>query len=91
MDFQFDVTTGGRPIKIVSTIDEHTRECFGGVTQTSTGNSPYSNPSCSSRHGTREQLGAVIVMVGTVGRAGFLRTGNGRSFRSVGFPRGREL
>jgi hypothetical protein len=56
-----------------------------------TGNPPYSNPSCSSRHGTREQLGAVIVMVGTVGRAGFLRTGNGRSFRSVGFPRGREL
>lgn len=36
-------------------------------------------------------LGRVIVMVGTVGRAGFLRTGNGRSFRSVGFPRGREL
>jgi hypothetical protein len=56
-----------------------------------TGNPPYSNPSCSSRHGTREQLGAFIVMVGTVGRAGFLRTGNGRSFRIVGFPRGREL
>jgi hypothetical protein len=25
----FDVTTDGRPIKIVSIIDEHTRECLG--------------------------------------------------------------
>jgi putative transposase len=25
VDFQFDVTTDGRPIKIVSIIDEHTR------------------------------------------------------------------
>jgi putative transposase len=47
VDFQFDVTTGGRPIKIVSIIDEHTRECLGGVTQTSTGNPPYSTPSYS--------------------------------------------
>ena len=31
MDFQFDATTDGRPIKIVSTIDEHTRECLGGL------------------------------------------------------------
>jgi hypothetical protein len=29
VDFQFDVTTDGRPIKIVSIIDEHTRECLG--------------------------------------------------------------
>jgi putative transposase len=29
VDFQFDVTTEGRPIKIVSIIDEHTRECLG--------------------------------------------------------------
>ena len=56
-----------------------------------TGNPPYSIPSYSSRHGTREQLAEVIVMVGTIARTGFLRTGNGRSFRSVGFPRGREL
>jgi len=28
--FQFDVTTDGRPVKIVSIIDEHTRECLGG-------------------------------------------------------------
>jgi hypothetical protein len=55
------------------------------------GNRPYSNPSYSSRHETREQLGAVIVMVGTIARTGFLRTGNGRSFRTVGFLRGREL
>jgi hypothetical protein len=55
------------------------------------GNPPYSNPSYSSRHSTREQLEAVIVMVGTIARTAFLRTGNGRSFRSVGFPRGREL
>jgi putative transposase len=32
-DFQFDVTTDGRPIKIVSIIDEHTRECLGGLVE----------------------------------------------------------
>jgi hypothetical protein len=31
VDFQFDSTTDGRPIKIVSIIDEHTRECLGGL------------------------------------------------------------
>lgn len=31
VDFQFDATTDGRPIKIVSVIDEHTRECLGGL------------------------------------------------------------
>jgi transposase InsO family protein len=31
VDFQFDVTTDGRPIKILSIIDEHTRECLGGI------------------------------------------------------------
>jgi hypothetical protein len=31
VDFQFDSTTDGRPIKIVSIIDEHTRECLGGM------------------------------------------------------------
>jgi hypothetical protein len=35
VDFQFDVTTDGRPIKIVSIIDEHTRECLGGRVQRS--------------------------------------------------------
>ena len=29
--FQFDATTDGRPIKIVSIVDEHTRECLGGL------------------------------------------------------------
>jgi putative transposase len=29
VDFQFDATTDGRPIKIVSILDEHTRECLG--------------------------------------------------------------
>jgi len=39
VDFQFDVTTDGRPIKIVSMIDEHTRECLGGMVERSiTGN-----------------------------------------------------
>lgn len=33
VDFQFDVTTDGRPIKIVSIIDEHTRECLGGMVE----------------------------------------------------------
>jgi putative transposase len=31
VDFQFDATTDGRPIKIVSILDEHTRECLGGL------------------------------------------------------------
>ncbi len=31
VDFQFDATNDGRPIKIVSIIDEHTRECLGGL------------------------------------------------------------
>jgi putative transposase len=30
-DFQFDATTDGRPVKIVSIVDEHTRECLGGL------------------------------------------------------------
>jgi putative transposase len=30
VDFQFDVTTDGRPVKIVSVVDEHTREGLGG-------------------------------------------------------------
>jgi putative transposase len=39
VDFQFDATTDGRPVKIVSIIDEHTRECLGGlVDRTITGN-----------------------------------------------------
>jgi putative transposase len=35
VDFQFDVTTDGRLIKIVSIIDEHTRECLGGLVERS--------------------------------------------------------
>ena len=35
VDFQFDVTTDGRPIKIMSIIDEHTRECLGGMVERS--------------------------------------------------------
>jgi putative transposase len=31
VDFQFDATSDGRPIKIASIIDEHTRECLGGL------------------------------------------------------------
>jgi len=30
VDGQFDATTDGRPIKIVSIVDEHTRDCLGG-------------------------------------------------------------
>lgn len=29
IDFQFDSTTDGRPVKILSVVDEHTRECLG--------------------------------------------------------------
>ena len=35
VDFQFDVTTDGRPIKIASIVDEHTRECLGGMVERS--------------------------------------------------------
>jgi putative transposase len=35
VDFQFDATTDGWPIKIVSIIDEHTRECVGGLVERS--------------------------------------------------------
>ena len=35
MDFQFDATTDGRPVKIVSIVDEHTRECLGGLVERS--------------------------------------------------------
>ena len=33
VDFQFDATSDGRPIKIVSIVDEHTRECLGGLVE----------------------------------------------------------
>jgi putative transposase len=31
VDLQFDATTDGRPVKIVSIVDERTRECLGGL------------------------------------------------------------
>ena len=33
VNYQFDATTDGRPIKIVSIVDEHTRECLGGMVE----------------------------------------------------------
>ena len=35
VDFQFDATTDGRPIKIVSIVDVNTRECLGGLVERS--------------------------------------------------------
>src|ERR1700742_1332928 len=35
VDFQFDASTDGRPVKIVSIVDEHTRECLGGLVERS--------------------------------------------------------
>jgi putative transposase len=35
VDFQFDATTDGRPVKIVSIVDEHTGECLGGLVERS--------------------------------------------------------
>jgi len=35
VDFQFDSTTDARPVKIVSIVDEHTRECLGGLVERS--------------------------------------------------------
>jgi len=34
-DFQCDSTTDGRPIKILSAVDEHARECLGGLVERS--------------------------------------------------------
>jgi putative transposase len=31
IDFQFDSTITGKPLKILSIVDEHTRECLGGL------------------------------------------------------------
>ena len=31
IDFQFDSTISGKPVKILSIVDEHTRECLGGI------------------------------------------------------------
>jgi len=33
VDFQFDSTTDGRPVKIATVIDEHTRGCLGGLVE----------------------------------------------------------
>ncbi len=35
VDFQFDATEDGRPLKIVSIVDQHTRECLGGLVERS--------------------------------------------------------
>ncbi|MFS0506747.1 IS3-like element ISAar43 family transposase, partial [Lactiplantibacillus plantarum] len=35
VDFQFDADEQGRPIKICSIVDEHTRECIGGLVERS--------------------------------------------------------
>lgn len=35
IDFQFDVDEAGRPIKIASIVDEHTRVCLGGLVERS--------------------------------------------------------
>lgn len=35
VDFQFYATTDGRPLKLVSMIDEHTCECLGGLVERS--------------------------------------------------------
>ncbi|WNB89366.1 IS3 family transposase [Glutamicibacter protophormiae] len=35
VDFQFDVDERGRPVKICSIVDEHTRECIGGLVERS--------------------------------------------------------
>ncbi len=35
VDFQFDADDHGRPIKICSIVDEHTRECIGGLVERS--------------------------------------------------------
>jgi putative transposase len=33
VDFQFDATTDDRPVKIATIVDEHTRECLGGLVE----------------------------------------------------------
>ena len=35
LDFQFDATSDGRQLKLLNIVDEHTRECIGGLTERS--------------------------------------------------------
>lgn len=53
MDFQFDVTTDQGPIKIVSIVDEHTRECLGGMGDRSITSSPNSTAGLPSEEPSR--------------------------------------
>ena len=43
-DFQFDATTDGLPVEIVSIVDEHTRECLGGLVDRSITGDRTTNP-----------------------------------------------
>ena len=43
-DFQLDATTDGLPVEIVSIVDEHTRECLGGLVDRSITGDRTTNP-----------------------------------------------
>ncbi|UOE43169.1 IS3 family transposase [Agromyces larvae] len=68
VDFQFDADEQGRPIKICSIVDEHTRECIGGLTERSI---------------TAERLTAHLEdLVAVRGAPAVLRSDNGPEFIS---------
>jgi putative transposase len=74
--FQFDATADGRPIKIASIIDEHTRECLGGLVE---------------RTITGDDLINELDRVAAVrGYPAVLRCDNGPSSRASRWPTGRE-
>ena len=53
VDFQFDAHEQGRRIKICSIVDEHTRECIGGLTERSDHRRPAHRPPRRARHRSR--------------------------------------
>ncbi|WP_324701664.1 IS3 family transposase [Micrococcus sp. HOU01] len=68
VDFQFDADEHGRPIKICSIVDEHTRECIGGLVERSI---------------TADRLTAHLEdLVAARGAPAVLRSGNGPEFIS---------
>jgi Transposase and inactivated derivatives len=74
VDFQFDADEHGRPIKICSIVDEHTRECIGGLVERSI---------------TADRLTAHLEdLVAVRGAPAVLRSDNGPEFISERWPTG---
>jgi hypothetical protein len=70
VDFQFDATTDGRPVKIVSIVDEHSRECLGGlVARSATADRVIESIDASRQVGLRRALIGLAIPRASEGRA----------------------